>query len=109
MLKHLALAGLLVLFLVLGVWHFFGPGTDGAGEDGGDHRDKQSMELAPEIANSIGMRLKLIPAGSFLMGSPKDETGFLGDEHPQHPVTLTSPFWLGRFAVTQERYHAVGL
>ena len=28
-------------------------------------------------------------------------------EHPAHPVTLTQPFYMGKFAVTQEQYQAV--
>jgi uncharacterized protein (TIGR02996 family) len=72
-------------------------------------RRLQALAPGGRMLNSLGMEFVRVPAGSFLMGSPKNETGFLPDEHPQHPVTLTSPFWLGRFAVTQERYHAVGL
>jgi len=29
------------------------------------------------------------------------------NEHPAHPVTLTQPFYMGKFAVTQEQYQAV--
>jgi len=29
------------------------------------------------------------------------------DEKPAHPVTLKKPFYMGKFAVTQEQYHAV--
>ena len=47
----------------------------------------------PAIVNSIGMRLVLIPAGTFLMGSPDGEGE--EDEHPQHQVGITMPFFLG--------------
>jgi uncharacterized protein (TIGR02996 family) len=59
------------------------------------------------IMNSLGMEFVRVPAGSFLMGSVEGERGALNDQHPRHPVTLTKPFWLGRFAVTQGQYRAV--
>ncbi len=55
--------------------------------------------------NSIGMEFCLIPAGSFMMGSP-DGVGF-SNEHPQHRVTITRPFYMGKYLVTQAQYQAV--
>ena len=40
-----------------------------------------------------------LPADTFTMGSPPDETGRTVDEGPQHPVKV-APFALGRTAVT---------
>jgi serine/threonine protein kinase len=57
------------------------------------------------IENSIGMKLKRIPAGTFQMGSP-DGTGD-ENEHPQHEVRITRPFYLGVTEVTQAQYEAV--
>jgi uncharacterized protein (TIGR02996 family) len=62
---------------------------------------------AARIMNSLGMEFVRVPAGAFLMGSLEGDDGAGIDEYPLHPVTLTKPFWLGRFAVTQEQYHAV--
>jgi formylglycine-generating enzyme required for sulfatase activity len=62
---------------------------------------------ATEIHNCIGMRLVLIPAGSFLMGSPDSEAECWPDERPQHEVTITKPFYLGLYSVTQQQYEAV--
>ena len=53
-----------------------------------------------EITNSIGMKLKLIRPGTFLMGSPKDEEGRFDDEGPQHEVEITRAFYLGVYPVT---------
>ena len=53
--------------------------------------------------NSIGMKLKLIPAGTFMMGSEDGDS----DEKPVHQVTLTRPFLLGVYEVTQEQYERV--
>lgn len=59
------------------------------------------------IANSIGMTLRLIPAGEFMMGSPKnDEKQYVGYE-TQHRVKLSRPFYLGTTEVTQRQWTAV--
>ncbi len=59
-----------------------------------------------EVTNSIGMKLALIPAGKFLMGSPKDEKDRNTDEG-QHEVSITKPFHLGVYVVTQAEYEKV--
>src|SRR6266542_5214904 len=61
----------------------------------------------PDFENSIGMKFVLIPAGTFLMGSPDDEKNRSKDEGPQHKVEITRPFYLGVFQVTQEQYQKV--
>jgi formylglycine-generating enzyme required for sulfatase activity len=58
-------------------------------------------------ANSIGMEFALIPAGEFMMGSPDaDKEAFKG-EKPQHRVTISKPFYLGKYMVTQAQWEAV--
>lgn len=50
-----------------------------------------------------GLELVLIPAGSFVMGSPADETGRWDKddrEGPQHQVEITRAFYLGKHEVT---------
>ena len=59
-----------------------------------------------EITNSIGMKLALIPAGKFMMGSPKDEKDRNTVEE-QHEVSITKPFHLGVYVVTQAEYEKV--
>lgn len=56
-----------------------------------------------EITNSIGMRLTLIPGGTFTMGGGANEEGFQ-DVEQQHSVTLTQDYWLGSFEITQAQY-----
>jgi len=48
------------------------------------------------------MKLVLIPAGEFLMGSPEGEGET--DEHPQHEVRITRPFYLGVTEVTRGQF-----
>lgn len=48
----------------------------------------------------------VVPAGSFMMGSPSNEAGRYDNENPQHSVTISRPFAVGRFAVTFEEWDA---
>ncbi|WP_197442846.1 formylglycine-generating enzyme family protein [Lignipirellula cremea] len=53
----------------------------------------------PGITNSLGMRLAYITAGTFAMGSPRDEPGRESQEQ-RHSVELTKDFYLGVHEVT---------
>lgn len=64
-------------------------------------------ERPQRITNSIGQELVLIPAGSFLMGSPDNESGRASDEGPQRRVEITKPFYLGATEVTQKQWKLV--
>jgi formylglycine-generating enzyme required for sulfatase activity len=57
--------------------------------------------------NSLGMRLVLVPAGTFLMGSPRHEAERRGNEPLPHAVTIARAFYLGAFPVTQHEYEVV--
>jgi formylglycine-generating enzyme required for sulfatase activity len=59
------------------------------------------------IVNSIDMKLTLIPAGEFQMGSPNSDSEASINEKPQHLVKITQPFYLGVYEVTQEQYERV--
>ena len=54
----------------------------------------------------VELRLRWIPPGRFLMGSPEGEAGRDNDER-QHEVTLTRGYWLGETPVTQALWKAV--
>jgi formylglycine-generating enzyme required for sulfatase activity len=57
--------------------------------------------------SAVGIEMLLIPNGTFLMGcSASLEYGCYGDESPNHWVTLTKPFYLGRYEVTQAQWQA---
>jgi formylglycine-generating enzyme required for sulfatase activity len=58
------------------------------------------------ITNTIGMKLKLIPPGNFVMGSPKTEESRFNDE-TQHKVTITKPFYMQTTEVTQGQWKSV--
>ena len=44
-----------------------------------------------------------IPAGTFIMGSPKDELGRGADE-AQRAVTISKPFYMAKFEIKQNQY-----
>jgi formylglycine-generating enzyme required for sulfatase activity/uncharacterized protein YgiM (DUF1202 family) len=48
----------------------------------------------------------VIPPGSFQMGSPTSERGRSADEGPQHQVTISKPFAVGKFEVTFAEWDA---
>ena len=59
-----------------------------------------------EITNSIGMKLVLIPKGTFQMGSPFEVEG-AGNDEEQHQVTISKDYYLGVTEVTQGQYEKV--
>jgi uncharacterized protein (TIGR02996 family) len=61
----------------------------------------------PILTNSLGMEFVLIPPGSFLMGSRKNRDDHRPEENPRREITITRPFYLGRFQVTQSQYQAL--
>ena len=58
------------------------------------------------FTNSIGMKFVLIPAGTFMMGSPGADVGREDDE-VQHEVTITRAFYLQTTPVTQGQWARV--
>ncbi len=59
------------------------------------------------LPDEVEMRLRWIPPGEFIMGSPENERGRFDDEGPQHSVTVTQGFWLSETPCTQAQYEAV--
>ena len=59
------------------------------------------------LTNSIGMEFVLIPAGTFQMGAGEKEREATAGEKPRHRVTISKPFHLGKFEVTQAQWEAV--
>ena len=55
------------------------------------------------VTNSLGMTFVLIPAGTFTMGSPKDEPG-RGTSEKQHQVTISQPFYMQATEVTVDQW-----
>ena len=67
---------------------------------------QKEVEEKADLGKGIKLDMVLIPAGKFKMGSPASEQGRSGDE-TQHEVTLTKPFYMGKYEVTQEQWESV--
>jgi formylglycine-generating enzyme required for sulfatase activity len=55
----------------------------------------------------VEQRMRWIPPGRFLMGSPEDEPGRWDDEGPRHPEQIPRGFWLADTPCTQALWGAV--
>jgi formylglycine-generating enzyme required for sulfatase activity len=67
---------------------------------------RPAEELTLDLGGGVSMKLVLIPAGEFQMGSPASEAHRQQNE-TQHTVKITKPFYMGATEVTQEQYEAV--
>ena len=94
--------GVLGAFALLSVW---------TKNSSGQEASKEPTNLAASkpgevVTNSIGMKLALIPSGSFTMGSPANEPGRSKYEN-QVEVTISKSFYLGVTEVTQGQWTSV--
>jgi formylglycine-generating enzyme required for sulfatase activity len=68
---------------------------------------EEIKDLALEdLANDTQLEMMLIPGGTFIMGSPKEEENSMDSERPQHEVTI-EPFFMGKYQVTQAQWRFV--
>lgn len=67
--------------------------------------EAQKRGVPVAFENDIGMRFVLIPAGTFLMGSPRAEEGRDEDEI-LHEVTISRPYYMSVHEVTNRQYRA---
>jgi len=65
--------------------------------------DEPEVSTNRIVTDSVGMKLAQIPAGTFVMGSPRDEAE-RDDKEERHEVTITKPFYIGVYEVTQPQY-----
>ena len=59
---------------------------------------------ASTYTNSIGIEFVLIPSGLFMMGADLNFEDGQKHELPQHPVTISTPFYLSQYEVTQRQW-----
>ncbi|MGI9493028.1 MAG: SUMF1/EgtB/PvdO family nonheme iron enzyme [Geminicoccaceae bacterium] len=65
---------------------------------------RQPFESFRDCEQVLCPEMVMLPAGTFLMGSPKTEKGRYDDEGPQHEVTISRAFAIGKVEVTFEAY-----
>ncbi|MCK5232119.1 MAG: formylglycine-generating enzyme family protein [Desulfobulbaceae bacterium] len=59
------------------------------------------------LEKKIDMKFTLILAGTFTMGSGINDNSLPNNEKPDHAVTISKPFYLGTYPVTQHEWKAV--
>ena len=63
--------------------------------------------LSFALSRRVRFEAALVPPGTFVMGAKRTETNTFGDERPRHLVTITKPFYLGIYPVTQAQWSAL--
>jgi len=87
-------------------------GTDGAfpppSADVAAYAKEHGLDatVSLDLGGGVKMEFVLIPAGKFMMGSPETGKDRRANE-TQHEVTISKPFYMGRYEVTQEQYEAI--
>ncbi len=85
------------------------------GKQAAAYQEAWARHLGVPVEYAVGLKWKdrdkatrmtyqLIPPGEFLMGADPGDDLAARDERPQHPVTLTHPFYLGTHEVTVEQF-----
>ena len=80
--------------------------ASGYGQDRYGYFAEFSIATGPHYWQFISQRMRWIPAGTFLMGSPIDETERREDEI-QHEVSLTQGFWLADTCCSQSLWQVI--
>jgi formylglycine-generating enzyme required for sulfatase activity len=74
----------------------------------------KKVEEEVHVGGGVKMVFVLIPPGVYEMGSPASELTVnyyvkaQKDETPQHEVTISEPFYIGKFEVTQAEFGQIG-
>jgi formylglycine-generating enzyme required for sulfatase activity len=84
-----------------------GTGSDPTSQTPLSTQESHKANLPKTITNSIGMEFVLIPAGTFTMGSPDSDTNAEDNEKPAHQVTISQPFYMGKYEVTQAQWKSI--
>jgi len=67
---------------------------------------QENLKQLPRFTNSLGMEFVLIPAGTFMMGSPQSEK-YRDKDEVLHEVNITKSFYMQTTEVTQGQWKAV--
>ena len=67
---------------------------------------KMPWKEEEDLGQGVKLEMVLVPAGKFMMGSPKKEKD-RDDDETQHEVTLTKSYYMGKYVVTQEQWEQI--
>ena len=74
-------------------------------------RPRKVQLVGPAVAIGLGKSVKLelvrINPGTFMMGSPDDDPDHDISEGPVHSVTISKPFYMGKFEITQAQWGVI--
>ncbi len=100
---------LIGLCLLMGLWNCGGdnPMTPEPEPDLEPKVDHATGDLVIDLPNGAKMAFMQIEPGTFMMGTPESEPGQFLAEEPQHQVTLTKGFYMGKYEVTQWQWQQV--
>ena len=82
----------------------------------GEVKGKSGKVAVVDLGKDVKLEMVLIPAGKFMMGSKKNLFDPFSNikleqptewEIPQHEVTLTKSFYMGKYEVTQEQWFEI--
>jgi len=59
------------------------------------------------LPGDVPLEMVYIEPGTFMMGAYSGEQAAESDEYPQHEVTLTQGYWMGKYEVTKAQWIAV--
>ena len=79
------------------------PANQGTAGAAGDQLPK---EITLDLGGKVAMKLALLPAGDFRMGTPQTEKWHFEDETPPRRKSLTKPFYMGIHHVTRGQFAA---
>ena len=74
---------------------------------GQEVQQEPEKEITIALSDSVTMAFVYIPPGTFTMGAPNSDSYASVREKPQHSVTISKGFYLGRYEVTQAQWTSV--
>ncbi|NEP63622.1 MAG: formylglycine-generating enzyme family protein [Symploca sp. SIO2G7] len=70
------------------------------------YRPGRARFCVEDLVYGVTLEMVAIPAGTFRMGSPKNEKESQEYERPQHQVAI-QPFFMGKYLITQKQWEKV--
>ncbi|NJN61497.1 MAG: formylglycine-generating enzyme family protein [Coleofasciculaceae cyanobacterium RL_1_1] len=67
---------------------------------------RKNQGFNEDLGDGVQLTMMRIPAGTFVMGAPKEEEDSRDNERPQHEVSVLE-FCMGRYPVTQAQWRVV--
>ncbi|MCL2305042.1 MAG: SUMF1/EgtB/PvdO family nonheme iron enzyme [Planctomycetaceae bacterium] len=68
---------------------------------------QEKIETLTTVTSKAGIKLRRIPSGKFYMGSHDSDEYLRNNERPQHRVTLTQPFLVAGYLITQKVFQRI--